>query len=348
MTELYWDKGTTYDLFVSLNVLNRPGSFGLRPSWAAGVRSRLPIAQRQFWENLSGYFFTPLRWIHALPENAKTAGQAVKYLADQPSETLLAQITLRPDMPGRVRSILEVIAAEHHATASQKSVLQKHYAPGEQTLNEDASLRLARAWEDPAAFGDAFKAMILSFYENFFAEEEIRIQPVIDAALRSAAEKAKTLAIPDLLEELSRGVNLEKVFVKPKIIVAPSYWCSPLIIYGSISSDEELMLFGCRPDDQAIVPGEVVPDHLLSVLKALADPTRLQMLRYLNLEPLSASALAHKLRLRPPTVTHHLQLLRLAGLVQILIEPEGERKYTLRREALSAAQSILQNYINEN
>src|SRR5659263_152046 len=105
MTELFWDNGTTYDLFVSLNVLNRPTGFGLRPSWAAGVRSRLPIAQRQFLESLSGYFFTPLAWIYALPENPKSAGQAVIHVEQQPSETLLSQMTLHPGMPERVKSI---------------------------------------------------------------------------------------------------------------------------------------------------------------------------------------------------------------------------------------------------
>lgn len=348
MTELYWDKGTTYDLFVSMIVLNQPGSFGLRPSWAAGVRSRLPLAQRQFMESLAGFFRVPLTFIHHLPENAKNAGQAVQYLSAQDSAMLLKQLTFGFDLPERVKNILEEIGSSGHATSAQRAVLQKNYAFGDQTLTEDVTSRLVRAWEDRQGFGDAFKVMLRSFHEHFFAEEEIRIQPAIESALQSAMKIAKIVSIPDLLEDLSHGVNLEKVIRKPKVILVPSFWTSPLIIYGSVSSDETLMLFGCRPEDQSIIPGEVVPDHLLSVLKALADPTRLQMLRYLNAEPLSASALARKLRLRPPTVTHHLQLLRLAGLVQVSLEPEGEKKYTLREEAVAAAQTILQKYINEN
>ena len=347
MREILWDSGTTYDLFVSLNVLNRPSGFGLRPSWAAGVRSRLPLAQRQFMESLSGYFFTPLAWIVALPESAKSAGQVVVYLEQQPSETLLSQMTFHPGMPERVKNILAEIAVSHQATSAQKAVLQKNYSPDEQTLSEDACNRLVAAWKNTAAFGEAFKAMLHSFYEHFFAEEEIRIQPVINAALQNAQQKAVLLTVPQLLQDLSHGVALEKVFTQPRIILVPSYWSSPLIIYRSISRDDMVMLFGCRPEDQSIIPGETVPDHLLSLLKALADPTRLQMLRYLNLEPLSASSLARKLRLRPPTVTHHLQLLRLAGLVQILIEPDEEKRYTLRQEALLSSQTILQKYINQ-
>jgi hypothetical protein len=39
--QLRWEFGTAYDLMMSLEVLHNPENFGLRASWAAGVRSRL-------------------------------------------------------------------------------------------------------------------------------------------------------------------------------------------------------------------------------------------------------------------------------------------------------------------
>ena len=38
--QLTWDIGTAYDFFMSLEVLHHPDDYGLRASWAAGVRSR--------------------------------------------------------------------------------------------------------------------------------------------------------------------------------------------------------------------------------------------------------------------------------------------------------------------
>lgn len=347
MKELFWDIGTTYDLFVSLNVLNHPVQFGLRPSWAAGVRSRLPVAQRQFMESLSGFFRTPLAWIHNLPVEAKSAAEGVSQLQKIPSASLLTSLTLSAATPLPIRHTLESIAQSHRATASQKAFLQKNYLMAD-VLSEDARNRLVHAWEDPAAFGDAFKIMLTSYYEHFFAEEEARIQPILSAALARAQEKAEKVPLGSLLDELSHGVQLERVFTQSQIILVPSYWSSPLIIYGPIQRDQVLMLFGCRPDDQTLIPGDAVPDQILGTLKALADPTRLLMLRYLKAEPQTAAALSRKLRLRPPTVTHHLQQLRLAGLVQIFLEPEGEKKYTLRAEALVSTHSMLQKYINGN
>ena len=46
-----WSLGTAYDLFASLHVLHHPERFGLRPAWAAGVRSRLSVLQRSILED---------------------------------------------------------------------------------------------------------------------------------------------------------------------------------------------------------------------------------------------------------------------------------------------------------
>jgi DNA-binding transcriptional ArsR family regulator len=77
-----------------------------------------------------------------------------------------------------------------------------------------------------------------------------------------------------------------------------------------------------------------VPDALLRTLKALSDPTRLRILHYLSEEPMAPAQLARRLRLRAPTVTHHIKTLRLAGLVQLFV---GEGKETKRNAARPGA-----------
>ena len=63
-----WDKGSAYDLFVSLKIIHQPDDFGLRPSWAAGVRSRMPIPLRDVLEKSQKFLHVPLAFIHDLPE----------------------------------------------------------------------------------------------------------------------------------------------------------------------------------------------------------------------------------------------------------------------------------------
>src|SRR4030066_1909842 len=64
-----WDWGTAYDLFASLHVLHHPEKFGLRGSWAAGVRSRMTVPQRTSLEDSQKLFFSsPIAWVSSLPE----------------------------------------------------------------------------------------------------------------------------------------------------------------------------------------------------------------------------------------------------------------------------------------
>ena len=98
---------------------------------------------------------------------------------------------------------------------------------------------------------------------------------------------------------------------------------------------------------QSVVPGAGAPDLLVTALKSLADPTRLRILRFLSREPLSPAELARQLRLRPPTVTHHLQALRLAGLVQITVNERNERRYAARLETLNELNITLLDFLTK-
>lgn len=66
-TETQWDFGTAYELFISLYILHESDSYGIRPSYAAGVRSRIPAAERKLLEDVLPISGIPLRWIHDLP-----------------------------------------------------------------------------------------------------------------------------------------------------------------------------------------------------------------------------------------------------------------------------------------
>ncbi|MED4584829.1 metalloregulator ArsR/SmtB family transcription factor [Brevibacillus choshinensis] len=56
-------------------------------------------------------------------------------------------------------------------------------------------------------------------------------------------------------------------------------------------------------------------DKLVAFHKALADPTRIRILAILANGPLHGQALAGKMGVTPPTITHHMAKLREAGAV---------------------------------
>jgi len=157
--------------------------------------------------------------------------------------------------------------------------------------------------------------------------------------------RAGSLQLPTMLEELSAGVRLPELDKARRIYLAPSFWGAPFLFWNRLDVDTLLIVFGARPDNMALIPGEVIPDSLLLSLKALSDPTRLRILRTLVQSPQTAAQLSRLLRLRPPTVTHHLRELRLAGMVHVTVSPEGDRYYTTRYEGLEATQDLLKRFI---
>ena len=80
-----------------------------------------------------------------------------------------------------------------------------------------------------------------------------------------------------------------------------------------------------RPDDCCTTFSDVAPlapgerERSVAVLKALADPTRLEMYRLIAGQPagLCACDIVERFDLAQPTIAHHLKVLRDAGLVTV-------------------------------
>jgi DNA-binding transcriptional ArsR family regulator len=68
-------------------------------------------------------------------------------------------------------------------------------------------------------------------------------------------------------------------------------------------------------------------------------------LRELSREPLLPTQLSLRLRLRTATISHHLKILRLAGLVRIRLEQGTERRYAARLEGVEEATAALRTFL---
>ena len=352
-----WDFGTAYELFISLHVLHEPDYFGIRPSYAAGVRSRIPTAERKLLEEVYPLTGVPLKWLHSLPapKDAVSALWALKQIPvaermfklQRLDEPYLGDNAEEMEKHKRFHEILVRVAAEGKWNSEDIEFFLKIFGKKHGGLKKEALERAFYWWSKPAELGEGFLSAMQSYYQAFFEEEEKRIAPALKAGLEKAQTLASTLSVDDLFVELSQGIQLGEEFRAPKFVIAPAFWTTPLIFFERIEQDTMLLLFGARPADMSVIPGETVPDALVRSLKALADPTRLKILYYLSNESLTPSEIARKLQLRPPTVTHHLSELRLASLVELSLN-QDEKRYAVRKQALESIFGNLEAFLQNN
>ncbi|MBN1485054.1 MAG: winged helix-turn-helix transcriptional regulator [Chloroflexia bacterium] len=347
--QLDWDLGTAYDMFVSLEVLHHPDKYGLRGAWAAGVRARLPTDERETLEQSQDLFNIPFHWIHGLPQ-PKDGAAVLWSLGRIPAAERLATLMLSPRTPRQAARTLQEVAARQDWSEADRQVLRSVYVPWrkEKGLRAPNLVVLLDCWAQAEDFGRRYARALQAYHEAFFVEEEKRIRPALERALERAQALAQDLALPDLVEQLSQGLRFVELPQVAKVTLAPSYWGTPFVFMGEAGPKSDIWLFGARPEQDSLVPGEVVPDALLQTLKALSDPTRLRILRYLAEAPHTPAELARRLRLRAPTVSHHLTALRRAGLVHLMLGEDMDREaYTTRVEALTAAYNALKNFLYE-
>jgi DNA-binding transcriptional ArsR family regulator len=348
LPSLTWEIGTAYEFFISLYVLHHPDEFGLRASWAAGVRSRLDPDARKTLEEAQGVMGVPLGWIYSNTE-VRDSASILWTLRQMPPASRLYNLTFcceemkASELENILVSVLERKSWNSSDAARVDEILRKEY----HKTKTDEIPKLLNIWANSAEFGERFLTALQSYYQVFFAEEEKHLLPQLQAGLQRAQQLAEKLPLPELIERLSRGVVLKDVQKHDGLILVPSFWSTPIIFFDELSDNRMIMAFGTRPEDASLIPGEVVPDALLSILKALADPTRLRILRYMVRESLTAAEISRRLRLRPPTVTHHLSALRLAGLVQLRLE-EDERRYTARLEVLEGLTTQILRFIGQH
>lgn len=343
--EISWDIGTAYDLFISLYVLHHPERFGLRAPWAAGVRSRLTSEERQTLEKAQDIVFIPFQWIYSLPE--KKDGESVLWgLKHLQPQDILPTLVFSQQFPTQLADILRQIAERGSWTSRDQEHFRDVYRTRRhENIRSKIVIRILDAWANAKEFGEAYLKALQAYQQAYFSEEERLIESTLEEGLEKAQSLSDSLSFSEMIESLTQGVKIKELLNQDELVFVPSYWSTPLVFYRNIGPAKTLITFGVRPQDVSLIPGEIVPDALLQALKALADPTRLRIMRYLAVQPLSPAQLSRRLRLRPPTVTHHLAALRLAGLVHLDLGTENERLYSLRLETILGLDEQVREFI---
>lgn len=352
--KVFWDQGTAYDFLTSLYVLHFPDEFGLRGAWAAGVRSRLPNEAREFLEKIVGNFNPPLNWVYSLTA-PKNAASVLVSLSQIPAEDRLAVLRLCPFESKRGSELLneilqhgqwepEMVTEFLHLWRTQNS--DTLVVPGPASTKRVE--KIFEIYADPLRFGRNYLDSLQAYYDAFFSEEEKRISAKLEKALVHARQMVEKKGAATFLQSISEHLSVDSLHEGGQVVMAPSYWCSRGVLHSDLEQDQHLILFAARPEEESLVPGEIVPEELLLRLKAMTDPTRMRILRYLLQEQLTPAELARRLRLRAPTVTHHLHLLKSAGMVHFVKKGKNEHLYFAKMESIKNTYTLLKDFLEQD
>ena len=326
-----WDIGTAYDLFASLFVLHNAEAIGLRRAWAAGVRNRLVPEHREFLQKIVPVVGVPVEWIRSL-DGRRSVESVLAGLDTLPPEAVLESMVdtrlVESDVVQRVRNRGEYRQNDVDSLLADRSIGMAVPDDPQQATN------ILELFARNASSGDLLKDALDEYVTRFFKEEEMRIEPFLHDSLATAQKKANTADLVELVEDLSGGLRLEDLANVPRVMLIPSFWAGPLVLFETLPDDTHVILFSARPRHVSLIPGDPVPDSLVRALQAVSDQTRLRITRILAAQPRSQIESARELRLRPPTITHHLKILRMANLVRLTESTGGEKRYDIRETRL--------------
>ena len=169
---------------------------------------------------------------------------------------------------------------------------------------------------------------------------------VITGLARNARENRRLidkLPAVDLIEQVTCGIRLEEVQKDRMLLLAPQYHAVPMNIYTLYS---DLFISHYPADVLPAAPGEPSP-RLMRLASALADQSRLRILRFLARDERTFMEIVKFSGLAKSTVHYHLIALRAAGLVRAHLKGDDAVSYSLRRSMLEQVGEKLIAYVDE-
>lgn len=198
----------------------------------------------------------------------------------------------------------------------------------------------ARLSPDLGAQRDRLVKILTIWYRSYYRHLDPRITEELARAAERAEQTAKGLTPEAAVEAITGGIVLEDV---THVTLTPQYHCRPLNMFETRPNRSTI---GYPVEALPTAPGEIPPD-LRNLARALADDSRLHILRFLAGGIRSFTDLVKLTGLAKSTVHHHMVILRHSGLVRVHFRPEGADRYSLRPEGIDRISPRLHAFLKE-
>ena len=200
---------------------------------------------------------------------------------------------------------------------------------------------IRRVLDDPAGEVRALRRVLRAWAERFRPIED-RVAAMERRDVESRRADLERLPLGELVERLTGGVRWVPEPGTRWLVLSPSYFARP---YNYAFGGRDWHMFAYPLAEAALGEREdTVPLASLRLFKALGDESRLRILHLLGSGDLYLTEIAERTGLSKPTVSHHLALLRAAGLVTIT-DAGAVTYYSLRRDRVLEAGVELAAYL---
>ncbi|MFF2911308.1 ArsR/SmtB family transcription factor [Paenibacillus sp. NPDC057934] len=188
---------------------------------------------------------------------------------------------------------------------------------------------------------NSYTPLLRLWYSQYFRHVEHKILPLL---IEDASEKKMLQSKMDpiaLIEYASGGVVIEDLPNLQTIVLLPTVHNRPINTYCFYNT----MVIIQYPVDVPLDDEDEPPTVLLRMTRALANPTRLRLLRYVAHEPKTLWEMQSDLNQSREMLMHHLMILRVAGLLRIHLRGEHNERFSIRPDGASELQMFLESYI---
>jgi DNA-binding transcriptional ArsR family regulator len=219
---------------------------------------------------------------------------------------------------------------------------------------------------DPASFRDELALVLQRFWETGFNRDWAVLEPLLRAEAFHLRDLHENASLADLTRELNLPLvviedaqelrpktgsaitfdSVDRCYVVPSAFNTRRWWAKyetraqRFSLYFPIArgaASPNRIVEEDRPARES-VPRSQHAVNAESVFRALGDTTRYAIASVLARTPTTSAELARSLKVSKPTITHHVQALRAAGL----IEEEsggGSTRLSLNRETVAGLSS---------
>src|SRR6266511_151038 len=333
---------------MSLKVLLQPKRHPLHRRWAREA-GRAGASRQEGFD----------RYAFAFRDNGPTV--YVGASAGEPS--LAEELELLGSMPA-AQLRFEFTLGLHQGSMTEEQLADKRAQS--KLLAEGArefpasSEALALLLEQPQVFIAEFAAFIERYFEQVFAKEWERIEPLLADSVVDAGERIAGDGFYEALTQLSprlrgdarrRQLVIEKWFEHDytllpgdELTLAPSVYVWPHLAVFLLDGAWPKSIIYPAPFLAARRPARMPPDELVRLLRALGDGTRLRTLQLIGKRPRSTQELAPLLCISEATLSRHLRVLTEAGM--LARSREGRFVlYRLKEKALARLEPSLRSFI---